>query len=133
MHYTDDELLERLYGIGRQDGHLEQCEPCRTRWERLLRRRRTILEPPAVSEAWLAGQRARVLERAARPPLGLFRPVAALAAVTLLALLIGGPRERALPVVAAADAQLFSEVYTLIQNDAPRAAAPVRALFEEPR
>ncbi len=31
----------------------------------------------------------------------------------------------------ASDAQLFSDIYALEQSSEPRAAAPVRALFEE--
>ena len=35
IHYTDDQLLDRLYEAGRADGHIEQCEECRVRWEAL--------------------------------------------------------------------------------------------------
>ena len=128
IHYTDDQLLDRLYEAGRADGHIEVCEECRGRWESFVRRRRELLQPPPVSDAWLGAQRALIRERIERPsPL---RPALVFVTLALLALLLNRPVERPTAVVASSDAQLLSEIYTMIQNDEPRAAMPVRALFE---
>jgi hypothetical protein len=128
IHYTDDELLDRLYEAGRADDHLERCDECRVRWEGFVRRRREVLQPPPVADAWLRAQRALIHERIERPsPL---RPALVFAALALLAVLLNRPAERPTSVVASSDAQLLSEIYTMIQDDEPRAAIPVRALFE---
>ncbi len=128
IHYTDDQLLDRLYEAGRADSHIEQCEECRARWEAFVRCRRELLQPPPVADAWLRTQRALIQERIERPsPL---RPALVFATLALLAVLLNRPVERPTAVVASSDAQLFNEIYTMIQNDEPRAAIPVRALFE---
>ena len=87
-----------------------------------------LLQPPPVADAWLRAQRTLIRERIERPsPL---RPALVFATLALLALLLNRPVERPTAVVASSDAQLLSEIYTMIQNDEPRAAIPVRALFE---
>ena len=129
MHYTEDELLDRLYEVGRADNHLEHCEPCRARWEDLLRRRHEMLQPPPISDAWLGAQRALFRERSARP--GPLRPALAFAMVALLAFLLTRPAERPAAVLASGDAQLLSEIYQLIEDEEPRGAMPVHGLFEE--
>ena len=135
MHPSDDELLDLLYGVGREAGHVEHCEPCRDRLAAFALRRRQSLDRPGVSAAWLAAQRARLeerLEQASVPwPRRTLRPAAAMAALTLLAVLLTLWAERPVPIVASGDAKLLNEIYTLIQEDEPRAASPVRALFEE--
>ena len=32
-HWTDDELLEALYGVRRAGDHLRDCAECKQRWE----------------------------------------------------------------------------------------------------
>ncbi len=128
MHYTDDELLDRLYEVGPQDRHLEACPRCRARWETLLDRRREVLDTPPETEAWASRTRVSLVEPTGAP--ARLAPVMALVALVLLALALNRPAAPPAQVVAASDAQLLSEVYLTIQNDEPRAAAAVHALFE---
>jgi hypothetical protein len=135
MHPSDDELLDLIYGVGRQIEHVEHCEPCRERLEALTLRRRKWLDQPEASGAWLDAQRTRLkerLENASVPwPRRTLRPAAAMAALTILAVLLTYQAGRPVAIVASGDAQLLNEIYTLIQEDEPRASSPVRALFEE--
>lgn len=128
MHYTDDDLLDRLYEAGPTDDHMERCAECRSRWEGLLLRRRQMLAPPPETETWLCQTRLHIGEPT-RPP-ALLRAMTALAALALLAVLLTRPASPPAPVVASGDSQLLNEVYAMIQNDEPRAAAAVHALFE---
>ncbi len=134
LHYSDDDLLDRLYETGRTDDHLEQCETCRLRWERLLLRRRQVLVQPEISSAWLARAHMRLAEQMEKRPAGwiraFLRPALAATALIVIAILAESPAPRPAPEIASGDAQLLSEICTLIQEDEPRAATPVRALFE---
>jgi anti-sigma factor RsiW len=135
MHYSDDELVDRLYEAGRTDDHLERCAECRARWEALLLRRREVLAPPEIPEAWLAAGRQRLERRLAESGASgwtarVLRPAFATLTLALMAILLEGPARQPAPVVASSDAQLLNEIYTLIQEDEPRGAIPVKALFE---
>jgi hypothetical protein len=128
MHYTDDDLLDRLYEAGRLDDHLEHCAGCRSRWEDLLRRRRRVLAPAPEIEAWL--DRTHLSLGPSARPAAWLRPAAALATLILLAVLVTRPPGPPPAVMASGDSQFLNEIYALIQDDEPRAAAAVRALFE---
>ncbi|MCC7174244.1 MAG: hypothetical protein IT159_03535 [Bryobacterales bacterium] len=132
-HWTDDELLGRLYGLGPNDGHLEACEECARRWRAVRTVRAEVLEPPPVSEEFLAAQRRLIRDRldSAAPRRGRLRFIAAAAAaaaVVCLAIVLHRPtpfREAGI-----SDAELYAEVYSLIQLDEPLAIQPVHAIFE---
>lgn len=136
-HLSDEELIERLYGLGEEPA-ATACEACRRRWESLLERRRWILRAvPDLPEAWLAGQRRTIyarLERATTPGWAI-RPAAALAtlAVIVLGLVLSAPSPEPHPTRAANDSQFFTEIYSLVESPEPRAAAPIYGLFEEQR
>ena len=53
-HWDDDALIRRLYGIGPQDGHLDECLECAQRWEAMSAVRKGVLEPPRTPEILLA-------------------------------------------------------------------------------
>ena len=133
-HYTADELLGRLYGVGPQDAHLDHCPECRARWEALQSRRARLLAGPELDPAFLARQRAAILERAARPRALAPRLAPAYAAALLLvmAVFLTRPVEPPVPALSArGDSQVFAEAYALLQRDVPRAGLPIQALFEE--
>ncbi len=80
-----------------------------------------------MDDDWLRAQRARIEERLEQPrPL---RPALTMVAMLVLAVYLSRP---AMPPaeIAAGDAALIDEVYTMIQDDEPRATMPVHALFE---
>lgn len=133
-HLTGSEFLDRLYGIGREDSHLEECPACRSRWQSLQARRARLLAEPEVGTAFLARQRAAIVakmeHRHAVP--ARFAPAFAAAVLVLVAVLLARPMRQPVAEIAARnDSQIFAEVYALIQQDVPRAGLPIQRLFEE--
>lgn len=133
-HYREKELVELLYGVRQDEGHLEECATCGRRWSELLTVRRGVLRAPEVPEELLAAQRRSIWERVERPASPLqrlsFAPAAALVSVLLFALLLFRPDPHWEPTLAANDAQLLSEVYAVVYSTEPGAVAPIRGLFE---
>jgi hypothetical protein len=134
-HLSDDQLLDRLYGIA-TDSHLQDCVPCAERFRQLERRRAELVEPTAVSAEFLAAQRRKIYSRLDEKPRMGLRWAPALAAAFVLAvglLVYRSPATAPVPASKAdtGDAQLFSEVYSMEQSTEPRGAAPIHALFED--
>jgi hypothetical protein len=132
-HWSDDELISRLYGVGPQDGHLEECEDCGQRWRRFLAARERILKPPEVSQELLLRQRRRIyekLEESEESRAWSFAPALAVAIMLVLAFVVSGPTPSPEPSLASSDAQFFSEIYSLVNTAEPQATEPIRGLFE---
>jgi hypothetical protein len=133
-HWSDDELIGQLYGVGPQDGHLDGCAECADRWRALVAARTRVVQPPAVPEEFVAGQRRAVYRRLGSPErsraLLPFASAMATAAIALLAVLLYRPAPPHQPALAPSDAELFSEVYSMVQSSEPKAAEPIHALFE---
>ncbi len=92
-HWTDEQLIASLYGVGPENGHLGGCEECKSRRSLLLANRNNSEAigslDPEVSFEYLAAQRRAICEklevRSAWPSMpGLRRWVSV--AVTLLVL-----------------------------------------------
>jgi anti-sigma factor RsiW len=134
-HWNDDEFIGHLYGVGPEEGHLEQCEECTQRWQAALRVRRQVLAPPPASEQLLANQRLAIRRRlgTSTPRPGWLRlaPAAiAAAAVVLLAVVLYRPAPAPAPGLGIPDAELYADVYSMVQSNEPLAVQPVHALFE---
>ncbi|MBE0657925.1 MAG: hypothetical protein IH602_09560 [Bryobacteraceae bacterium] len=140
-HWSRDEMVSHLYGLDPAEGlkpeHLESCELCHSAWLAMNERRRDSLSGMAVSEDLLRRQRRAVFARIEKPrrPAPLWGLVPA--AMTAL-LLVGVSFQSREPVehiqtaaITASDRELFNELSELMQEDTPRAAAPIRALFVE--
>jgi hypothetical protein len=154
-HLTNDELLNRLYGLGEAEGetnlHLQECTECADRWRAFERRRAETAAWPEVSNEFLVSQRRGIYARLEERPGMHVRWAPAVAAGFLLAagvyLSLPGtiPRRHA-PQAATSvhnrpapvahvvhtemsDEQLFSDVYSMEQSAEPRAAVPMHALF----
>jgi hypothetical protein len=152
-HLTNDELLNRLYGLGEAEGqtnlHLRECAECADRWRTFEQRRAETAAWPEVSSEFLASQRREIYARLEERSGGLhvrWAPALAagflLAAGAYLAIPVGhGVPKTSAPahnrpaqvahVVHAemSDEQLFSDVYSMEQSAEPRAAVPMHALF----
>ncbi|MBI1899213.1 MAG: hypothetical protein HYZ57_13330 [Acidobacteria bacterium] len=133
-HSTDDELIERLYGLRTADDHSKHCAGCAARLAAMARRKSLAARPPDLSPAFLAGQRAALEARIARP--GWFPSWRAMSLLTgatavLAAILIFRPVPRNPQPRQVSDAQLFADIYTAVQDVEPRAAEPIHALFAE--
>jgi hypothetical protein len=137
-HLNNDELIGRLYGVTRadDDSHLENCGACASRQSELAQKRAELItaaQPVTVSSEFLAAQRRRIYARLGQPPRSRMRWVPAFAAACLLAVGVFVYRPAAVPIQhpEAADAQLFSEVYSMAQSTEPLAAEPIHALLED--
>ena len=132
-HWTDDQLLDRMYGLTDGDEHLASCLECASRWRALEARRALIATEAEVPSSELAAQRNRIYRRLERSPRNSMKwvPAVAAAAVVIAGVFFYNPRPPA-PRADPGDAQLFTDLYSMEQAAEPRAAAPIRALFEEP-
>ena len=111
--------------------------------------RLATVDAPHISGRMLAVQRQQILERLEKPSSGLLAsrglhasrwiPAAAAAALLAVALFLSRPSSVPQPAPAPAsavvnaetDSELFTDVYSMEQDVEPRAAAPIRALFQE--
>jgi anti-sigma factor RsiW len=159
-HLGDDELVDRLYGLGGQesDEHLAGCDACAERWNEMRRIQARLTATEPVSGEFLAAQRRaiyarlgeRVPETGWRTSVGWMKGACApaLAATALVAIGIAIHRpvamrgtshgvSRGTGAGAAAfhadadDAKLFSDVYSMEQSAEPSVAAPIHTLFED--
>ncbi|MBI5282717.1 MAG: hypothetical protein HY858_13615 [Candidatus Solibacter usitatus] len=144
-HWNDDDLLDRVYGLDPAPGlclaHLDACPDCSARWQALeLRRSAVTASQPLTpaAEQRLRNQRVAVFNRVERPRLAwIWRAVPAGAAAFLffigIALHRPAPQPPATQVasVTLTDEQLFAEIASVVNQDAPRAADPIRGLFAE--
>lgn len=133
-HWSDDELIGRLYGLGPADRHLEECQACRERWQQLCAVRERVVRAPQVSEQFLAGQRQAIYDRLERVGVSSWRlsfaPALGMLAVIVVALLLSRPAPGPQPSLASSDAQFFTDVYSVVQSTEPYAVAPIHGLFE---
>ena len=138
-HWSDDELIARLYGIGPSGMHLEECAECAGRWRQLLAARKRVIAEPAVPEDRMAALRRATLARMEQPARHAWRPgfAGALAslALLLLALVLSRPAPGPQPTMAVSggppESELFAEIYTTVETTEPAAVTPIRSLFEE--
>lgn len=134
-HWTDEQFLERLYGLVEEDAHVRSCPTCQQRWEQLLQRRKQWLHrAPAFPEEWWYEQRQRIFHRLEQKPLvsWLHNWAPSLASVALVILAVVLLRQPTTPpTVAVEEAGFFTEVYTLVESPEPVAVQPIYALFED--
>jgi anti-sigma factor RsiW len=133
-HWSDDEIVARLYDVGPQDGHIEACPQCQMRLEELQLRRKSLRANDAeLSAEFMALQRQAVYKRLEPTPLlSRLRP-APLAAALLLAFVIMTvfkPAPPRLPEEVTQDTGIFEDVFEIATSTEPSAVEPVRSLFE---
>jgi hypothetical protein len=149
-HLTDDQLIDRLYGV---DDSAHQCTDCADRMRAMEQKRAEHRSPVPVSADFLAAGRRAVYSRLGEQPKSRMNWVPATAAALFLVAAgvvvshtsyrsvapVAGPSATVSHAVSHSDAaksqemdaQLFSEVYAMEQSAEPRAAAPIHALIEE--
>lgn len=148
LHWNDDDLLDRLYGLdapaGKDAAHLESCEECGGRWRALAARRSELgAAPAAICDSALRAQREKIWARVEDSRRSrIWRAVPAMA--TAMMLMVGvalnygpGPEsqmQQAVPVQQAkaevSDDQLFSEIASIANSEEPSSAAALRNLFD---
>ena len=130
-HLTTDELIDGLYGVGGLE-HLDECDECSVKFRELGDRRALAAEPVSMPYEFLAAQRRNVYARMGERPASRAKWLPALAAAVCLVVVgvvANHPAQSPKPEVA--DAQLFSDVYSIEQTMEPIAAQPIDALFDQ--
>ena len=142
-HLSDDELIAMLYGLGDAGGHLAGCPECGERWDAMHKAlgmaRAESAKLTEISARKLATQRLEILKRLENPvsPSLAWRwaPVGAAAFLLAAGLFLHQrptvANQTPAAVAAEADADLFTDVYSMERDVEPKAAAPIRALFQE--
>ncbi len=138
-HWTDDQLIAHLYGVGPEDGHLHGCRDCRSRLSVIEGRQEALRSSEEVSFELLAAQRRQIYAKLAKPAgwwsgSHLRRWASAGAALFV----IGGGmlyyEEHQRPQAGnsmLSDAQLAQDVSRMSENPEAQPTAPLQALFEE--
>lgn len=145
-HWTDDELIEHLYGVGTNSGHLDGCRECQERL-RAAQIRRQALEADfaasggvtTVSHEFLMAQRRGIYAKLSQPAshwtsisMGRWAPAAATLLVVAGGLVVYDQRSRHERVDrSVSDVQLARDVSCMAADSEPRSTAPLRALFEK--
>jgi anti-sigma factor RsiW len=134
-HWTDDDLINALYGIGLGDRHLEACAECRSRWIAMKQRRTLVTAEPEVPNDFLAAQRRSIYQRMEREGWRVRRLVPAFVAVLalLVALIVYRPATAPAPsddLLSPDTQQLTSDIYSMEDNPEPQAVKAIHALFE---
>ncbi len=142
-HWTDDQLIAYLYGVGPENRHVDVCADCEARLSRmqsvrqsctaeeispdfLAAQRRSIYAQLTQSETWFAKNGFTALRWRRWAPAG--------AASLLLGAGVFWYQERESRQVynnSLSDAQLAQDVSTMSQNTEAQPTAPLQALFEE--
>jgi hypothetical protein len=134
QHWSDDDFLAGLYGIGPPDEHLRACDKCRTRWEMLKYRRERLLAKDApVPQRFLDRQKLAIYERINRKASWFnLRPAPVLAALLLFFVILSifRPAPQTRPFVSKSDAEVFEDIFDIASSAEPSALQPVHALFE---
>jgi hypothetical protein len=136
-HWTDDQLIDHLYGVGPAGGHLPACAECQARFAAIEARRQRLGADDAVDEAFLAAQRRAIYARLEQPrrwwqpwPLGRFAAAAALTILLAGSMTLYRNHQREL-AESRADAQLAQDVSQLSFESESPATAPLKGLFVE--
>lgn len=138
-HWTGEEMVDHLYGVGPEDGHELECEECQERIAVLRARREMSLETEAAPVDFLRRQRVTIAERleARRAAMEAWWRTPVWAAVmTAVALVLLAPQPPGETTLASGwnhtqDAGMYLDIYQTISSEEPRALAPMHALFEE--
>jgi hypothetical protein len=142
-HWTDEQIVDHIYGVGPADGHIDNCQECAGRFL-AFQQRRLSLDSAAPSEEALSGdfiaaQRRAIYAKIGEPRrfwslLPLRRVASAAATVVVLAgafLFYQDRQARQVARAQVSDAQLAQEVSQMAFDTEPVSTAPLKALFVE--
>lgn len=141
-HWTDEQLIGHLYGVGPVDSHIDRCASCLARLS-IMRSRRAAIEQsssePAQDFEFFAAQRRRIYRRIAEPAhwwqsAQLKAWASAAAGLLVFAgglLFVENHRSPQPAAPAISDAQLAQDVGRMAEDSEPLPTAPLQALFEE--
>jgi len=138
-HWTGDELVAHLYGVGLDDGHERNCAECRARIAAMRARREETSSEDGVSAGFLRSQRVAIAQRIETRRAeweAWWRTPVWVALMAALALVLSAPRPASEPTMAGGlnrsqEAGMYLDIYQSISSEEPRALAPMHGLFEE--
>jgi hypothetical protein len=136
-HWSNEDLINRLYGIGPDDSHLHECEECRVRWLQVQASRSIVLQEPRVAPDFLVRQREAIEHRlnSEQSHSWGFRLAPAMAAlgVVVLGLVLSQPTPAPQPTLASVspDSEFYTEIYAMVESSEPWVAESMYGLFEE--
>jgi len=141
MHLSDDQLVDRLYGIAMEgDAHLDACPECQSRWSRVQQRRDAAVVSIVLPAERIHQQRREVQKRLAAASSNRPMRVVLVPAMFAVLLMVGlmftrSAPEAPAPTPIAAVAPIvevgwFEDAYSITREMEPRAASPIRHLFE---
>ena len=126
QHWSDEQLVAYLYGVGPEDGHLPGCADCRERLSALKESRHSLEQKAGgneVSFEFLAAQRQWI-------------PIRRWASATGILLVLGSgfavfeQHRRDLADQAISDVQLAQEMSRMSDDLVAQPVAPLQGLFE---
>jgi hypothetical protein len=135
-HWTDEELLLRLFDMEPEDEHLAACPDCFQRWESIRLRYEYRPCTAEIPEKRLAVQRADILAKL-QGGTGKFNLIAASALVAFAMLLLAtwivfkSAAPAPPPEEAIVEDTVIKDIYQMSFSNEPEAIVPVQALFEE--
>lgn len=137
-HWTDDQLIAYLYGVGPDDHHLSSCQECQSRISQFQERQKE-LRSEDVDVELLASQRRRIYARlTASAHWSAHWQVRRWASVAAVAVVFGGGalfyKEHVQQYAvnrSLSDAQLAQDVSLLAQNSEDQPTGPLEALFDQ--
>jgi hypothetical protein len=137
-HWTDEQLVAHLYGVGPEDGHLNDCAACRLRINDMQANRQSFEALRGTDEdvtfELLARQRRAIYSGLRRKQsvfgMGRWASATAMVAVVAGAIIVIEERQQA-EHRQISDAQLVEEVSQMAQDPTPTAVAPIEGLFQE--
>jgi hypothetical protein len=134
-HWTDEELIARLYDVRLEDSHLRSCVFCTQRLDGIRRRHEYLRASQiAVPPEFLAAQRRAIREKTSlqrRSPRGVLIPAAAALMVLAIMIVYRSASVMPPPEEPVSDSELFDDVFSRISDPLPTSAEPIRSLFEE--
>ena len=140
-HWTDEQLIEHLYGVGADARHLHACADCQARLSSMQARRQAVEMNSADENSsfeFLAAQRRQIYARLTKPrhfwsQAQLRRWASAAGTILVLGggFLIYEDHRQQVMDNKVSDAQLAQEVSSMAQESEPQPTAPLQVLFEE--
>jgi len=131
-HWTESDFEQWLYGLKEPDGHVEECQECRSEMTRLQQVRRQVVTQPEVSHDFLAAQRRSIYRRLAEPNRHWAPMRWVLSVATILMVVFGLTLQHwNQPKQTISDEQLFADLASIEQSAEPRAIQPIHELFEQ--
>ena len=134
-HWTDEELIARLYDVRPGDDHLSKCVSCAKRLD-AIRSRYERFRPAGVevSPEFLVGQKRAIHARihAKRRTLHKFLVPVIATLMVVAVVMVRRPAQIQHPPAKqqVSDSELFEDVFNRISDPLPSSAEPIRSLFE---